>query len=221
MVNEHGVDLDALYSHGGLYPTTLPHRILVPNASGGVDSRTDPEQFTPEMLAAAGWVLAGPRPEESFDDVVYWDYDAVQWQTRLRTEVEKAEVLSGLKAQAQDRLNSEYRRRIAEINEHIAAGQDGMDILEATLKSARELAEVVGSRIVQWIDANTGLSPPATLADIDGATFVATLRQQPELAEIIDRRAVRVSKQQSLDAAATPADVAAMVADIPSGWPVA
>lgn len=50
-----------LYSHNGAYPAPLPFRIVMPDGF----ARTDPESFTAEEIAAAGYVEAPAEP--SFD----------------------------------------------------------------------------------------------------------------------------------------------------------
>lgn len=47
-----------LYSYMGATPAPLPHRIILPDGQ----SRTDPATFTPDELAAAGYIAAPPPP---------------------------------------------------------------------------------------------------------------------------------------------------------------
>lgn len=54
-----------IYTKDGGYPTKLPFRIAMPDGS----TRTDPETFTADEIAAAGYVAADPKPEA---DVVQW-----------------------------------------------------------------------------------------------------------------------------------------------------
>jgi len=47
-----------LYSHNGAYPTSLPNRIRLSDGS----TRTDPDTFTAEEIADAGYAVAGDPP---------------------------------------------------------------------------------------------------------------------------------------------------------------
>lgn len=53
------IDLNALYSHNGLEPNILPHRIVLSNGT----SRTDNTTFTEEEIADAGFTGPYERPE--------------------------------------------------------------------------------------------------------------------------------------------------------------
>lgn len=61
-----------LYSHNGLYPTTLPNRIRLSDGS----TRTEPDTFTDEEIADAGYVLVSDPP--GYDNTTQrlnWDSD--------------------------------------------------------------------------------------------------------------------------------------------------
>lgn len=57
-----------LYSFNGLYPTTLPHRIRMPDGS----TRTDPTTFTDELIIAAGYVAVEDPPQITETQVLTW-----------------------------------------------------------------------------------------------------------------------------------------------------
>jgi hypothetical protein len=61
-----------LYSHNGSYPTTLPNRIRLSDGS----TRTEPDTFTDEEIADAGYVLVSDPP--GYDNTTQrlnWDSD--------------------------------------------------------------------------------------------------------------------------------------------------
>lgn len=61
-----------LYSHNGSYPTTLPNRIRLSDGS----TRTDPDTFTAEEIADAGYVAAGDPPDYNNNtQILGWDSD--------------------------------------------------------------------------------------------------------------------------------------------------
>ena len=71
------IDLNALYSHNGLEPTILPHRIILSNGF----SRTDNTTFTEEEIADAGFTGPYQRPE--FDPEtqrLIWDLDTLSYK---------------------------------------------------------------------------------------------------------------------------------------------
>ena len=61
-----------LYSHNGSYPTTLPNRIRLSDGS----TRTDPNTFTAEEIADAGYVAAEDPPGyDTNTQRLDWDSD--------------------------------------------------------------------------------------------------------------------------------------------------
>ena len=70
-----------IYTKNGSYPAELPFRILMPDGS----TRTDQSTFTDDEIAAAGYVVADPKPEA---DVVDWVDGA--WVSREFTAEENA-----------------------------------------------------------------------------------------------------------------------------------
>lgn len=61
-----------LYSHNGSYPTTLPNRIRLSDGS----TRTDPDTFTAEEIADAGYVAAEDPPDYNNNTQrLDWDSD--------------------------------------------------------------------------------------------------------------------------------------------------
>jgi hypothetical protein len=118
----------------------------------------------------------------------------------------EAQALPWRIADLTDLLEIEYMRRVTFVNVHIGSGVDGLEILEATLKAARDMAEKPTADLIAWIEANTALSPPASLANIDSTEFTAILRVQPEFAAILDLRAARNAILIEIDALTEFAD---------------
>ena len=58
-----------LYSKNGSYPEPLPHRIVLSDGT----TRTDKTTFTEEEIASSGYVLADPKPNASYPNVIDWD----------------------------------------------------------------------------------------------------------------------------------------------------
>lgn len=66
-----------LYSHNGATPAQLPARIRIPDGEGGYRTRTDPTSFTPEEIAAAGYMAAAAAPAPSARQLpATWDGSA-------------------------------------------------------------------------------------------------------------------------------------------------
>lgn len=93
-----------IYSLNGTYPRPLPFRIRL---SGG-STRTDPDTFTDEEIADAGYVLVSETPSITDSQVISWDSDLVDWVVRDKNEVELAAEREALKEQ----INTERDFRI-------------------------------------------------------------------------------------------------------------
>ncbi len=72
-----------LYSKDGSYPNYLPFRIRLSNGL----TRTEPDTFTPEEIADAGYI-AVEYPPESIPDTQILEWTGTEWNVRDKTEQE-------------------------------------------------------------------------------------------------------------------------------------
>lgn len=152
-------------------------------------------------------VNCGTQPTEAELDEFAVSAERVAYLLELRKSVLTAD------------LGAEYMRRISLVNSHIGLQADGLEILESTLKAARDLAEKPCADLIAWIDTNTALSPPAALANIDAAEFIAILRVQPEFAAILDLRTAKNVIAGEIAALTVLADAEAFDVTAPAKWP--
>lgn len=68
-----------LYSHDGKYPKPLPFRIVLSDGR----TRTDPESFTAEEIADAGYTAVETPPEVTEGQVLTWN--GATWHVRDKT----------------------------------------------------------------------------------------------------------------------------------------
>ena len=69
-------DPNALYSHNGLEPSILPHRITLNNGN----SRTDVTTFTDQEIVDAGFT--GPYEKPEYDEnrqEIFWNSETLMW----------------------------------------------------------------------------------------------------------------------------------------------
>lgn len=180
---------------------------VIPGSLGTISSESAPG---PEWVEFTGTLVYDP--EGNLDMVAL----LVPPYLRPKTDEEK---LAEAKAKKLGELNVEYMRLIRLINEHIGNGADGLEWAEATLKAARDLAEVSGKQILAWIRDNTALNPPDSIADISGGTFVATITLQGEIDAINSLRVINNGAKAAIDALTDVASVDAYDVAIDPGWP--
>jgi hypothetical protein len=77
-----------LYSHEGAEPAPLPFRITMPDGF----TRTDPETFTPEEIAAAGYVEAPAAPSYDPDTHLAPVWRGGEWFAQALSAAELAEL---------------------------------------------------------------------------------------------------------------------------------
>lgn len=70
-----------LYTKNGSYPQSLPYRIRLSNGL----TRTEPESFTEEEIADAGYVAVPDMPVPNSVQVVEWDSKNLVWNLRDKT----------------------------------------------------------------------------------------------------------------------------------------
>lgn len=90
-------DPNALYSHDGLEPTILPHRITLSNGN----SRTDVNSFADDEIIDAGFTGPYEKPEYDLNtEILLWDSDSLSYsiverpsQIQTLTEEQKYEFI--------------------------------------------------------------------------------------------------------------------------------
>lgn len=70
-----------LYTKNGSYPQSLPYRIRLSNGL----TRTEPETFTEEEIADAGYIAVSDMPVPNSVQVVEWDSANLAWNLRDKT----------------------------------------------------------------------------------------------------------------------------------------
>lgn len=70
-----------LYTKNGSYPQPLPYRIRLSNGT----TRTEPETFTEEEIADAGYTAVPDMPVSNSVQVVEWDSKNSNWNIRDET----------------------------------------------------------------------------------------------------------------------------------------
>ena len=70
-----------LYTKNGSYPQPLPYRIRLSNGT----TRTEPETFTEEEIADAGYTTVPDMPVPNSVQVVEWDSANSNWNVRDET----------------------------------------------------------------------------------------------------------------------------------------
>jgi hypothetical protein len=131
--------MSVLYSYEGAAPAPLPFAITLPNSF----TRTDPESFTPEEIAAAGYTEASAAPE--YDPETH---HAPTW-------VGAAWVIEPLTAE--ELADREEQRRLAAMPGPVTRRQAKLALLavgkldeaEAALAAAGKAAQI------EWADALT------------------------------------------------------------------
>ena len=88
-----------LYSHNNQYPTKLPNRLKFSDGT----TRTDPETFTAEEIAAAGWVAVDNPPQVLSPKIVEWG--GTEWVVRDPGEPEIAKRWESIKRTCQEHLD--------------------------------------------------------------------------------------------------------------------
>ena len=178
-------------------------------------------------LSSYGWYQVKQQPQPDYDwmtqkvveDAPTLDerFALQTWSVVAMTSEELAALLEERRQRKQWSVDDEFHARVSQVNEHIAHGRDGLEMAEATLKAARDLAEHTTKAFVQWVRENTNLNPPDSIWDVAGPEFVDVLRAQPEFDAILDLRTVYEAKKAEIDAASTVAEVEAI--DAFAGWP--
>jgi Phage tail assembly chaperone protein len=94
-----------LYTKNGSYPQQLPFRIRLSNGM----TRTEPNTFTAEEIADAGYNAVPPMPVPNSVQAVEWNYTNSQWLVRDKTleelQAETAELWNNIRKERDKRIN--------------------------------------------------------------------------------------------------------------------
>jgi len=82
-----------LYSYQSNYPQPLTFRIRLSNGS----TRTEPYTFSQEEIEDAGFTEVPDEPTITFNQILSWDRQNIQWVIRDKTEQELQNELNGAK----------------------------------------------------------------------------------------------------------------------------
>lgn len=129
--------MSVLYSRKGAEPASLPFAITLPNGF----TRTDPTSFTPEEIAAAGYVEAPSAPEHNPETHHAPEWDGTAWVVPPLTGEELAE--------------REEQRRLASMPKPVTRRQAKLALLAAGKLEAAEdaLADAGKAAQIEWTDA--------------------------------------------------------------------
>lgn len=95
-----------LYTKNGSYPQPLPFRIRLSNGM----TRTEPNTFTAEEIADAGYTAVPPMPVPNSVQVIEWNSSNSQWLVRDKT-------LEELQAETEQLWNNIRQERDRRIND--------------------------------------------------------------------------------------------------------
>lgn len=204
-----------LYSHNGAIPAPLPFRITLPDGR----TRTDPETFTPEEIAEAGYVAApeAPAHDPLAEHPPEWDGSA--WMVTAKTPAEIAADLDVAKA-AKKELVKDHQAALFQAGwtHEFSVGTHTLDLRNADDKANWHL---LLSKTDKMIAAGAGAAPvklrTAANATIEIAASEANAAMTAFLSWGEDMLSAKWAVDEEIDQAADHAALAAI--DITVGWP--
>lgn len=155
-----------LYSLNGASPTELPFRIYLTNSDGSVYTRTDPDSFTSEEIASAGYVEAPDRPEIPENHELSWS--GTDWVLTDKTEDIQAARLSTQVATNRNNRNVLLKLSDVYIIKAYEAGEAVSADLKTYRQALRDIPQQEDQFNVLWpINPITGVSSdPEVLGDL-------------------------------------------------------
>jgi len=148
----------ALYSLNGEMPTEIPFRLYLTDSEGLTYTRTDPNSFTPEEIASAGYVEVSDRPEIPENHDLSWS--GTEWILTDNTETIQAQKLSAQIAANRDTRNELLRVSDIYILKAYEAGETVSDALKTYRQALRDVPQQEDQFNVSWpTDPIIGINP--------------------------------------------------------------
>lgn len=138
----------ALYSLNGEIPQALPFRIYLTDSDGLVYTRTDPESFTPEEIALAGYVEVSDPPETPENHSVSWS--GTEWIVTDDTEAIQAKALSTQITTNRETRDNLLKLSDIEIIKAYESGESVSDEFKTYRQALRDVPQQADQLNVVW-----------------------------------------------------------------------